>query len=162
MKRLFVNVLILALAVISIAGCGQGKTDQGTGANLTVAGKCVEAFEKNIAGESDIVKVAENILATDGLIPLATATMEVEEGYLNGFQAEITGFNKGVMLAPMIGSIPFIGYIFETDDVEALKETLNANADLRWNICTEADELQITSVDSYVFIVMAPKDFDNE
>ena len=82
---------------------------------------------------------------------------EMEEGFLMGFSADITGFDKAVMFAPMIGAIPFVGYIFElssADDCEAFCAMLLENCDPRWNICTEADETVCGSADNLVFFVM--------
>ena len=60
----------------------------------------------------------------------------------------------------MIGTIPFIAYVFEVDDAESFAKTLEDNAQLNWNICTQADEMKITTVDNYIFFVMAPKSFE--
>ena len=57
----------------------------------------------------------------------------------------------------MIGAIPFVGYIFvlpDDADVDAFKTTLSDNADLRWNICVEADEMVVDNVGNTVFFVM--------
>ena len=82
------------------------------------------------------------------MLPFEAVTMAVEPGLLMGFDnAEITDFKEGVMFAPMMGTIPFVGYVFaleEGTDVEAFKTTLKENANLRWNICTEAEELTIS------------------
>ena len=67
------------------------------------------------------------------------------------------------MFGPMIGTIPFIGYVFELKDetdVNQFISTLKSNANLRWNICTEADEMVVCSVDKKVFFVMCPKYFE--
>jgi hypothetical protein len=92
--------------------------------------------------------------------------MEVEPGLLNGFDnAEITGFEEGVLFAPMIGSIPFVGYVFtlaDDADVDAFETTLKDNANLAWNICTEADEMVVDHVGSEVFFVMCPASLDEE
>ena len=92
------------------------------------------------------------------------AVMPVEEGWLNGFgDAEITGFKEGAMFGPMIGTIPFVGYVFELKDetdVNQFISILKSNADLRWNVCTEADEMAVCSVDKKVFFVMCPKYFE--
>ena len=64
----------------------------------------------------------------------------------------------------MIGSIPFVGYVFELSDdadVEAFMATLESKSDLRWNICTEADERLCSNVDNFVFFIMAPAGFDS-
>ena len=85
---------------------------------------------------------------------------EVEPGLLTGFgNTEITGFEQGVMFAPMIGSIPFVGYVFrlaEDADTHAFADLLDENADPRWNICTEAEQTVIAVSGSLVFFVMCP------
>lgn len=84
----------------------------------------------------------------------------VEPGLLTGFgNREITGFEEGVMFAPMISTIPFVGYVFllaEDADGDAFVQTLKDNADPRWNICTEADETVAEHVGNFVFFVMCP------
>lgn len=86
--------------------------------------------------------------------------VEVEPGLLTGFgNTEITGFEQGVMFAPMIGSIPFVGYVFrlaEDADTHAFADLLDENADPRWNICTEAEQTVIAVSGSLVFFVMCP------
>ena len=108
-------------------------------------------------------EMADAILANP-MIQFGPVTMEVEEGLLTGFgNAEITGFNKGVTFAPMIGSIPFVGYVFELEDgadVEAFMQNLSDNADPRWNICVEAEETVVESADNMVFFVMCPAQFE--
>ena len=90
--------------------------------------------------------------------------MSVEEGYLTGVgNAEIKGFKEGAMFAPMIGTIPFVGYVFTLDSAESVAgftATLKKNDDKRWNICTEADEMITGSVGNKVFFVMSPLSFE--
>ena len=86
-----------------------------------------------------------------------TGWLEMEEGFLMGFSSDIDGFEKAIMFGPMIGAIPFVGYVFElssADESEAFCAKLLENADPRWNICTEADETVCGSVDNLVFFVM--------
>ena len=67
------------------------------------------------------------------------------------------------MFGPMIGTIPFIGYVFtlaEGADVEAFKTLLTDNANLRWNICTAAEELVVESEGNTVFFLMCPTTFE--
>lgn len=108
-------------------------------------------------------EMADAILANP-MIQFSGASMEVEEGLLSGFgNTEITGFNKGVMFAPMIGSIPFVGYVFELEDgadVDAFMQLLRDNADPRWNICVEAEETVVESADNMVFFLMCPAQFE--
>ena len=86
------------------------------------------------------------------------------EGWLNGFDAEsITGFSECAMFAPMIGTIPFVGYVFDMPDAEsaeALIDVLTENADPRWNICTEAEETVTGTAEDKVFFVMCPKSME--
>ena len=107
--------------------------------------------------------MADAILALD-MIQFEGATMPVEEGLLTGFNnAEIKGFKEGVMFAPMIGSIPFVGYVFtlaEETDSSAFVQLLEENADPRWNICTEAEETVVDSTGDMVFFVMCPMQFE--
>ena len=111
------------------------------------------------------LEIADAVL-TNEKIAFAGATMEVEPGLLNGFgNAEITGFSEGAMFGPMIGTIPFIGYIFTLEDgtdVEAFKDNLKTNGDLRWNICTEADEMVVESAGNKVFFVMCPSSMQED
>lgn len=85
--------------------------------------------------------------------------MPVEEGYLAGFNNEIKGFAEAATFAPGIGTIPFVGYVFKLADgadVEAFKDTLETEANLRWNICTEAEEMVCENVGNTVFFLMCP------
>ena len=122
----------------------------------TVANTLMSDF-KSIAKSQNAESIANQLIANK-IIPFMPAVMPVEEGWLNGFgDAEITGFKEGAMFGPMIGSIPFIGYVFELKDetdVNQFISTLKSNADLRWNICTEAEDYAVTSIDDYVFVIM--------
>lgn len=128
----------------------------------TVANTLMSDF-KSIAKSQNAESIANQLIANK-IIPFMPAVMPVEEGWLNGFgDAEITGFKEGAMFGPMIGTIPFIGYVFELKDetdVNQFISTLKSNANLRWNICTEADEMVFCSVDKKVFFVMCPKYFE--
>ena len=87
-------------------------------------------------------------------VPYTLDQAEVEEGYLSGFDEEITGFQKGIMFAPMISTIPFVGYVFETEDPETLLSLLQEKANPAWNICTQADETVSASRGHLVFFLM--------
>ena len=131
----------------------------------TVANALFSDFEKlvNDNPEINVQEIADNLLKNEK-IKFNGVTTTVEEGNLSGFDnAEIKGFKEGVMFAPMIGSIAFVGYVFETeDDISAseLTQFLKENANLRWNLCVEADELVAKSIDNKVFFVMSPKSFE--
>lgn len=108
-------------------------------------------------------EMADHLLSNP-IVQFEGATMAVEEGLLTGFNnAEITGFEEGVMFAPMIGSIPFVGYVFtlpEGGDADAFIRLLTDNADPRWNICTQAEETITGQAENMVFFVMSPTQFE--
>ena len=158
LRRFTALIMVLALALTAFAGCS--KKESAASEASTPAGKLCEKFKEEIENSDDLEAIANNLMADEELIPFAPAVMVVEPGFLNGFNAEIKDFNKGVMFGPMIGSIPFIGYLFEADDAEALAETLKASAELNWNICTTADEMVCEPVGDYVFFVMSPYDLN--
>ena len=168
MKRL-IALLLSLLVLLSLAACG------GSGASkpeqelppldpATPAQFLQADFRERVqAGDVGSMEELANELIANEVIPFAGAAMTVEPGYLNGFTDEITGFEKGAMFAPMIGSIPFVGYIFELEsgsDADAFVQLLKDKADLRWNICTSADEMAVEAVDGTVFFVMSPASFE--
>ena len=99
----------------------------------TVGAMLAEEFHALKAENPEISaqEMADAILANP-MIQFGGATMEVEPGLLTGFDnAEITGFKSGVVFMPMIGSIPFIGYIFDVESsaqASSLISKLEANA----------------------------------
>ncbi|MDD6262696.1 MAG: hypothetical protein PUA83_06395 [Clostridiales bacterium] len=102
--------------------------------------------------------IAEKLSTNENILFMPMA-MEVEPGYLSGFTTEITGFESGATFGPIIGSIPFVGYVFQLADdadVDAFMDTLESSADLRWNICVTADEMVVEHVGNTVFFVMCP------
>lgn len=176
MKKV-VSMILAGCMVLSMAACG-GKTDapatettavettvEETKAPETLAEFLVVDFKDQLAKDSELSAktLAEGIISNEKIL-FAGDTMEVEPGLLTGFgNAEITGFEEGAMFAPIIGSIPFVGYVFtlESEDaVEDFKKTLTDNANPRWNICTEAEETLIDSVGKHVFFVMCPKSLE--
>lgn len=104
-------------------------------------------------------EIAASVISNE-IILFAADTAPIEEGLLTGFgNAEITGFEDGVTFGPIIGSIPFVGYIFDLpDDADASEfiSLLEENANPRWNVCTEAEETVVSSNGDKVFFVMSP------
>ena len=163
MKRL-VTVFLAVCMMLSLVACG-GKneaTEPAKKAPETLGEHLLVDFEDRLAENGDLTaqELADGIL-TNELLQFAGGAMPVEEGYLTGFgNTEITGFSEGVMFAPMIGTIPFVGYVFVLENEAAVEDfvtTLTENADPRWNICTEAEETVVGSVATKVFFVMCPK-----
>lgn len=121
--------------------------------DLKMGENLVKIFNDEMSNGSSVEDTIEKLMENSGF---DCASMECEEGYLNGFTEEIKGFKKATMFGPYIGSIPFVAYIFETDDPKALEEKLLNLSDPRWNVCTEAEETVVSIYDNYVFFAMCP------
>ena len=160
MKRL-VSLLLTMTMAFSLVACGGTKEEVPTTVGTILAS---DFKAKAVANEEMSAQEMADALLTNEIIPFAGGAMPVEQGCLTGFgNAEITGFSEGVMFAPMIGTIPFIGYVFVLEDgtdAESFVTTLKENADLRWNICTEAEEMVTDIVDNKVFFIMCPSAFE--
>ncbi|MBR5290840.1 MAG: hypothetical protein IKU28_07625 [Erysipelotrichaceae bacterium] len=164
MKKLFTVLLCGLIAMSLLSGCGSKKTEE---TPATVGAALLNSFNEYVKAnpEATAMDIANNVI-TNSVIPaeLSLMTMEIEAGYLNGFDNfEVTGFEQGAIFAPMMGTIPFVGYIFTLPagaDVQAFMDSLTQNANLRWNICTAADEMTVSNVDNTVFFVMAPLSFE--
>lgn len=139
--------------------------ESNTSADGSVAQALLADFEAQVSENNALTaqEIADALL-TNEVILFSGVTMPVEEGLLMGFDnAEITGFDEGVMFAPVIGSIPFVGYVFDLpDDANAddFIAVLEENANPRWNICTEAEETVVESAGDKVFFVMSPISFE--
>lgn len=160
MKKVLSILTIITFSFCLLIGCGTNSSNNSTESANTVAEKVQLQFVEAISSETNIENVANQIITNPVFEDISMGVIPVEEGFLNGFNGEITGFDSGVMFAPMIGTIPFVGYIFETNDSTTLTNNLEANAMLNWNICTQADQMLIKTVDNYVLFVMAPNSFD--
>lgn len=139
--------------------------DASTEATGTVGEIALEAFKAYAEANADATaEEVANAIAPSLENYFGPVVMPVEEGLLNGFDnAEIKGFEEGVVFAPMIGTIPFVGYVFTLAadaDADAFVTTLTDNANPRWNICTEADQMFTEVVGNKVFFVMSPSTFE--
>ncbi|MBE7011901.1 MAG: hypothetical protein E7415_04425 [Ruminococcaceae bacterium] len=132
--------------------------------NKTVGNTLLDVFKTNAkAGKStdDIVAaISEKLSSQIMLVPNPVAPGD----YLPGFdEAEIKGYKSGVAFMPMIGSIPFVGYVFDLDGTVSASDfvsKLKSNANLRWLICAEAEEMVTGSEGNKVFFVMCPKSLE--
>lgn len=176
MKKI-IAIFLASMMMLSTAACGnttdsdstatttaaqaQDATNADASADGTVGSALLADFKANPNGTAQ--EIADRLLQNE-VCQFMGGSMPVEEGPLTGFDnAEIKGFKEGVMFSPMVGTIPFVGYIFQLEDgadVEAFKTTLKDSANLRWNICTEAEELIVESEGNTVFFLMCPKSFD--
>ena len=176
MKKLF-SILIAATLLLSLCACGSrapaateppvhetptpSAAPSETPAGESMGQALLKDFTDRVNAEPALgAEELAKALLENPVIEFTGDALPVEPGMLTGFgNTEITGFAQGAMFAPMIGTIPFVGYIFVLDadaDAEAFVQTLKDNADPRWNICTEADETIAEHVGNTVFFVMCP------
>lgn len=169
MKKVIAIVLALVV-VIGLVACATvgGNNDETTtleettGA-ATVANTFAEAFKAEAAKEGATTNTIATALSSNELVAFMPMVQDMEAGYLAGFSADITGFKACTAFVPMIGTIPFVSYVFELEadaDKDAFITTLKDNADLRWNICTAAEEMVAETEGNFVFFVMAPLSFE--
>jgi len=143
----------------------ESKPESKPQASGTVAQALLSAFKSKVSSNPSIsAQELGDALLSNSVIKFSGGTVPVEPGMLTGFDnAEIKGFSEGVMFAPMIGTIPFVGYVFTLEsgtDAQAFVSTLKSSANPRWNICTEAEETVAEASGNKVFFVMAPKTFE--
>ena len=172
-----ISILTAALLLLSLCACGNSApaateppvhetptpsaAPSETPAVESMGQALLKDFTERVNAEPEIgAEALAKALMENPVIQFTGDALPVEPGLLTGFgNTEITGFAQGAMFAPMIGTIPFVGYIFVLDadaDAEAFVQTLKDNADPRWNICTEADETIAEHVGNTVFFVMCP------
>ncbi len=142
---------------------GKKEEDKKEEASSATLGQTLLAVFKANAGSMGAQELADKLITNEAILFMG-GSMPVEPGLLSGFDnAEITGFKEGVMFAPMMGSIAFVGYVFELEadaDVEAFKKNLKANANPRWQICVSAEETIVESVGNKVFFLMCPSSLE--
>lgn len=173
MKKI-IALLMATLLIMSLTACGKNEdtssendgvsssvTETNNSSDATVGETLLADFKADTNGTTEEIA---NRLLSNKIIEFMGTAMPIEEGLLSGFDnAEIKGFKEGTMFAPMMSSIAFVGYIFELAedaDVDAFKTTLKDSANLRWNICVEAEELIVENEGNKVFFLMCPKSFE--
>ncbi len=126
-----------------------------------------EAFETHMIDTPSATALdAAFILSIHESIPFMSGSAEVMPGLLSGFDNnEITGFKSGASFGPMMGSIAFIGYVFELEegaDVEGFIADLTAKCNPAWNVCVEADQTVTGAYNNMVFFLMCPNSNQSE
>lgn len=183
------KVLALALALVVVIGlvaCATTNNEETTAADettaaaeettvateettaaestdATVAATLAETFKAEAAKKDATTNTIANAFAANAVVAFMPMVQDMEAGYLAGFDADITGFKACTVFAPMIGTIPFVSYVFELEadaDKDAFIKTLEDNANLRWNICTAAEEMVVETEGNFVFFIMAPLSFE--
>lgn len=126
----------------------EGERTMGT--NLTI---CFNGVAPKCADTAAIITA----LNESGITGIDCMEETFEPGaYLPGFSEDITGYSAVSAMMPAIGSIPFICYVFKTDDPDALLSQVMEKADPRWNVCTEAEDVVGGSWNNYVMFAMCP------
>lgn len=191
MKKLLIALMALTLCMALVA-CGNNGDAENTVADTTEAvvnDTAVETTEETVA---DSTPVEENLtngqLHANAFVEMLTldsglsveqiandlvslpvnqfmgGAMPVDPEYFPGFQNfQITGYKNGAMFMPMIGSIAYVGYVFELEegaDADAFVATLKDNCNPRWNICVTADEIVTEVVGNKVLFLMCPATYE--
>ena len=174
MKRILTAILACVL-VLSMVACTKEPVENDVennagnevenNENVTLGTSILNIF-KDVVAEDKTAEEIANAVIEGANLPFGPMAMPVEEGLLTGFDNyEVKGFEEGVVFMPMIGSIPFVGYIFKLPadaDVDAFKTALSENSNRRWNICVEADETVVDNVGNTVFFLMCPASVETE
>ena len=128
-----------------------------------------EAFETTMNDNPAATAVdAAFMLSMHESIPAEAmfGSAEMMPGLLTGFgNTEITEFKSCAMFGPMMGSIAFVGYVFELEDgadIEGFMTTLTDSCDPRWNVCVEADQTVVGAYNNMVFFLMCPNSSQGE
>ena len=177
MKKLLTLLALCAALVLTLTACGGSDTSSAGESDVPVVeGDTSETYAPlatdlaneflhlvDTAEDPSALTLAEDFLAVADL-PFEAMVMPVEPGLLTGFgNVEITGFSEAVMFGPSISTIPFLGYIFQLEegaDGTEFCQTLQEYCDLRWNICTEAEEVIAVQGGDYVFFLMCPSSLE--
>ncbi len=170
-KRLLTMMLALTMVAGLFVGCGKSDKDASNqvGSEVeenvpdTMAYGLRTLFREEVKKDTNVENVANALIESPLFGEVVMVVEPVSEGdYTPGFDGDVSGFRSAAKFCPMINTIPFIGYIFETDDPNALEALLKEKAALNWNVCTIADEMVTDVQGNYVFFVMSPESFDAE
>ncbi|MBO5007053.1 MAG: hypothetical protein J6C89_06380 [Clostridia bacterium] len=161
MKKIAALLLALTM-VISIVACG-GNNETTTETTVTTettatTDATTTADNTTTAGTTEATTTQAPVTSTVTLDVISNAIVEkvaeltnnelfvmgspMEAGYLPWFNNDVTGFSECYVTMPMIGTIPFISYVFRVSDAseaEAFLAKLNADFNLRYVLCNPAD-----------------------
>ena len=119
------------------------------------------AFLKEIKDNDQITmqELADTLLQNPVIAFMGGAVpLEASQEYFVGFdEYKIEGYESGAIYMPMIGSIPFVGYVFRLNDgvdAKGFISNLTSNCNPSWNICVTADQTVAGAVDNVVFFLM--------
>lgn len=187
MKKLLIALLTVALCM-GFAACGN--SEETTAADTTAAVTNENPVETTVAETTapledsltvgqihenafvEFIADYEKITAEDlanKLVALEInqfmgGAMPVDPAYFPGFDNYlVTGYESGAMFMPMMGSIAYVGYVFELADgadADAFVKTLTDNCNPRWQICVTADEVVTKVVGNKVLFLMCPSTYE--
>lgn len=133
------------------------ETDAGTDSEELLSDSVVNAFFKKAKDGMTAEEIA-NEMVKDGETEGYVVDVMGDDSYFMGFEnAEITGYTEAARFSPMIGTIPFMAYIFILDegaDSAAFMQMLLDNCNPRWNICTEADTVKAEQSGNAILFLM--------
>lgn len=136
---------------------GAKDTEAETDAEELLSDSIVNAFFKKAKDGMTAEEIA-NEMVKDGKTEGYVVSVMGDDSYFMGFgNAEITGYSEAARFSPMIGTIPFMAYIFILDegaDSAAFIQTLLDNCNPRWNICTEADTVKAEQSGNAILFLM--------
>lgn len=177
--KLIALVLIAAIAVLAVVGvAARGATQAPTEPTEPgSAGVIKPQVEENTLGATQwaafqqAITVNQDATAKELADALAESTAELFFGtaesiekdaeYFAGFDNyRITGYKAAAVYMPMIGSIPFVGYVFELEDgvdPTTFLKNLTDNCNPKWNICVEAEQTVAGAIGNRVLFLMCPK-----
>lgn len=182
MKKILALFLAMMLMLSAVA-CGNTETENGdtenggggdTGSAIvtpavddnTMGANIWNFFKTTLEATPDKTpeELATILIENTEIIPYMCGAMSVQPGLLTGFDNyKVTGFKKGAVFMPNIGTIPFVGYVFQLADnteAEAFLKKLSDNCNLRWNICSEAEQVVAGAYGNMALFVMCPKSPD--
>ena len=122
------------------------------------------AFQQAITLNQDATakELAEALAQSTAELFAGTAEpIEKDAEYFAGFDNyRITGYRAAAVYMPMIGSIPFVGYVFELEDgidPETFLKNLTENCNPKWNVCVEAEQTVAGAIGNRAFFLMCPR-----
>lgn len=171
---LIASIAVLAVFGVIVRGCTQTPAEPTEPNGGSVIKPQVEedtlgatqwaAFQQAITVNQDATaeELASTLAESTAELFFGTASpVEKDAEYFAGFDNyRITGYKAAAVYMPMIGSIPFVGYVFELEDgvdPATFLKNLTDNCNPKWNICVEADQTVAGAIGNRAFFLMCPK-----
>ena len=170
-----ITLLLIALILTSLTACSSnhensaGEDQNGSSVIIpsveedTMGAALWNTFQETLTENPEIsMEELSNTIIQNPVIEFAgiATPLEVDAEYFPGFDEYcITGYESAASFGPIIGSIAFIGYVFDLDDNTDVNEfvtSLTDNCNPDWNICVSAEQTVAGAMDDKVFFVMCP------